>query len=108
MLAVHWAFTTLRLADESTFPSAKFPLDSRSSSQGRAEATGAVEELGRPLVDDPDRMHPVETLGVGETWFRAGKASSHRTSYVTDLVRREQWLRLCRQCQAGLRLGVGT
>ncbi len=49
-------------------------------------AMGAVEELGRPLVDDPDRIHPVQTLGADETSFRAGKASSHRTSYVTGLV----------------------
>ena len=37
----------------------------------------AVEEHGWPLVDDPDRVGPVTTLGVDETSFLAGYPALH-------------------------------
>jgi transposase len=45
----------------------------------------AVVEHGTPLVDDPERVGPVEMLGVDETSFlRANRA--HATIYATGLV----------------------
>ncbi|PLS75030.1 MAG: ISL3 family transposase [Actinobacteria bacterium] len=45
----------------------------------------AVEEHGRPLVEDPERVGPVTTLGVDETSFLAANPR-HSTIYVTGLV----------------------
>ncbi|MGI8793804.1 MAG: ISL3 family transposase, partial [Acidimicrobiales bacterium] len=45
----------------------------------------AVVEHGTPLVDDPDRIGPVEHLGVDETSFLAANRS-HATVYATGLV----------------------
>ena len=45
----------------------------------------AVVEHGTPLVDDPNRVGPVDKLGVDETsWLRANR--SHSTLYATGLV----------------------
>lgn len=45
----------------------------------------AVIEHGTPLVEDPDRVGPVEMLGVDETsWLRANRY--HSTLYATGLV----------------------
>jgi transposase len=45
----------------------------------------AVDEHGRPLVEDPDRVGDVRSLGVDETSFlRATR--DHPTSYATGLV----------------------
>ena len=45
----------------------------------------AVVEHGTPLVDDPDRVGPVDKLGVDETsWLRANRR--HATLYATGLV----------------------
>ena len=45
----------------------------------------AVVEHGTPLVDDPDRVGAVATLGVDETSFLAANPE-HATVYVTGLV----------------------
>lgn len=45
----------------------------------------AVVEHGTPLVDDPDRVGPVEKLGVDETVFHSSRPG-RATSYVTGLV----------------------
>ena len=45
----------------------------------------AVELHGTPLVDDPDRVGPVRTLGVDETSFLKANRE-HRTRYATGLV----------------------
>ncbi len=45
----------------------------------------AVDEHGRPLVDDPDRVGPVRQLGVDETSFLAANRG-HSTIYATGLV----------------------
>jgi transposase len=45
----------------------------------------AVEEFGRPLVDDPTRVGPVRQLGVDETSFKAANPT-HTTVYVTGLI----------------------
>jgi hypothetical protein len=45
----------------------------------------AVEEFGRPLVDDPDRVGTVRALGVDETSFKAATPTS-RTQYVTGMI----------------------
>jgi transposase len=45
----------------------------------------AVVEHSIPLVDDPDRIGPVEQLGVDETSFLAANRS-HATVYATGLV----------------------
>lgn len=45
----------------------------------------AVDEHGRPLIDDPNRVGPVRALGVDETSFlRATR--THPTLYATGLV----------------------
>jgi len=45
----------------------------------------AVVEHGTPLVSDPNRVGPVDKLGVDETsWLRANRA--HATVYATGLV----------------------
>ena len=45
----------------------------------------AVIEHGTPLVDDPDRVGPVDKLGVDETsWLRPNRY--HSTVYATGLV----------------------
>jgi len=45
----------------------------------------AVDEHGRPLIDDPNRVGPVRSLGVDETSFlRATR--THPTLYATGLV----------------------
>jgi transposase len=49
----------------------------------------AVSEHGTPLVDDPDRVGPVEMLGVDETTFHSSRPGKP-TSYVTGLVDLEQ------------------
>ena len=45
----------------------------------------AVERHGRPLVDDPDRVGEVSSLGVDETSFLKANRT-HRTLYATGLV----------------------
>lgn len=45
----------------------------------------AVEAHGRPLVDDPDRVGPVASLGVDETSFLKANRE-HPTIYATGLV----------------------
>ena len=45
----------------------------------------AVVEHGTPLVDDPERVGPVEQLGVDETTFHSSRPG-RATSYVTGLV----------------------
>jgi len=45
----------------------------------------AVERHGRPLVDDPDRVGPVSSLGVDETSFLKANRE-HPTIYATGLV----------------------
>jgi transposase len=45
----------------------------------------AVDEHGRPLVDDPGRVGPVRQLGVDETSFLAANRE-HSTIYATGLV----------------------
>jgi transposase len=45
----------------------------------------AVVEHGTPLVDDPNRVGPVTTLGVDETSFLAANPL-HSTIYATGLV----------------------
>jgi transposase len=45
----------------------------------------AVVEHGTPLVEDPNRVGPVDKLGVDETsWLRANR--NHATVYATGLV----------------------
>jgi transposase len=45
----------------------------------------AVVEHGTPLVEDPNRVGPVDKLGVDETsWLRANR--THATVYATGLV----------------------
>ena len=48
-------------------------------------AMAAVVAVGRPLVDDPERVGTVRALGVDETSFLAANAQ-HPTTYVTGLV----------------------
>ncbi len=45
----------------------------------------AVDEHGRPLVDNPDRVGPVRQLGIDETSFLAANRR-HSTIYATGLV----------------------
>ena len=45
----------------------------------------AVEDYGRPLVDDPARLEGVQALGVDETSFMAATAETP-TRYVTSIV----------------------
>ena len=45
----------------------------------------AVDEHGRPLVEDPDRVGPVRQLGVDETSFLTA-TPEHSTIYATGLV----------------------
>lgn len=45
----------------------------------------AVDEHGRPLVEDPGRVGPVRQLGVDETSFLAANRE-HSTIYATGLV----------------------
>jgi len=45
----------------------------------------AVDEHGRPLVDDPARVGRVRQLGVDETSFLAANPK-HATTYATGLV----------------------
>ena len=45
----------------------------------------AVIEHGTPLADDPDRVGPVDKLGVDETSFQAARPGL-ATRYVTGLV----------------------
>lgn len=45
----------------------------------------AVDEHGRPLVEDPERVGRVRHLGVDETSFLAANAK-HSTIYATGLV----------------------
>lgn len=45
----------------------------------------AVIEHGTPLADDPDRVGPVDKLGVDETSFQAARPG-RATRYVTGLV----------------------
>ena len=45
----------------------------------------AVDEHGRPLVEDPDRVGPVRQLGVDETSFLAANRQ-HSTIYATGLI----------------------
>ena len=45
----------------------------------------AVIEHGTPLIEDPDRVGPVDKVGVDETsWLRANR--DHSTVYATGLV----------------------
>ena len=48
-------------------------------------AMNVVREVGTPLVDDPSRIGDVFALGIDESSFRAGSATS-RTEYVTGFV----------------------
>ena len=48
-------------------------------------AMNVVRELGTPLVDDPLRIGDVSALGIDESSFRAGSATS-RTEYVTGFT----------------------
>jgi transposase len=48
-------------------------------------AMAAVVAVGRPLVDDPDRIGSVRALGMDETSFLAATAE-HPTTYITGLV----------------------
>lgn len=45
----------------------------------------AVEEFGRPLIDDPNRVGDVTALGVDETSFKSASPRS-RTQFVTGLI----------------------
>lgn len=45
----------------------------------------AVEEFGEPLVDDPNRVGAVSSLGVDETSFKTATPTS-RTQFVTGLI----------------------
>lgn len=45
----------------------------------------AVEEFGRPLVDDPDRVGTVRQLGVDETSYKAA-TPERSTQYATGLI----------------------
>jgi transposase len=50
-----------------------------------ATAMAAVSHYGKPLIDDPDRVGPVDALGIDETSFL--KATRHHpTVYVTGIV----------------------
>jgi hypothetical protein len=44
----------------------------------------AVRDYGTPLVDDPDRVGEVASLGIDETAFLRANAE-HPTMYVTGL-----------------------
>ena len=48
-------------------------------------AMNVVRALGTPLVEDPSRIGEVAALGIDESSFRAGSATS-RTEYVTGFV----------------------
>jgi transposase len=52
---------------------------------GWATAMAAVREYGRPLVDDPNRLSGVHTLGVDETAFLAATPTSG-TVFATGIV----------------------
>jgi transposase len=52
---------------------------------GWATVMAAVEEYGRPLVDDPDRLDGVHTLGVDETAFLAATPTAG-TVFATGIV----------------------
>ncbi len=45
----------------------------------------AVREYGTPLVDDPERMQGVQTIGVDETAFQAANAR-RSTTFATGIV----------------------
>jgi transposase len=45
----------------------------------------AVEEFGRPLIDDPARVGTVRQLGVDETSYKAA-TPEHSTVYATGLI----------------------
>ena len=50
-----------------------------------ATIDAAVEQFGRPLVDDPNRVGVVSSLGVDETSFKSATPTS-RTQYVTGMI----------------------
>lgn len=52
---------------------------------GWHSAMAAVEDYGRPLVDDPHRLDGVKALGLDETRFLA-PTPTHRALYVTGFV----------------------
>ena len=50
-----------------------------------ATVTAAVRDYGTALIDDPDRLEQVSSLGIDETAFLRANAD-HPTMYVTGLV----------------------
>jgi len=52
---------------------------------GWASAMVAVRDHGRPLVDDPRRIHGVRALGVDEHKMLAA-GPKHRSVFATQLV----------------------
>jgi transposase len=52
---------------------------------GWATVMAAVREYGQPLVDDPDRLAGVHTLGVDETAFLAATPTAG-TVFATGIV----------------------
>ncbi|MDQ3146577.1 MAG: ISL3 family transposase [Actinomycetota bacterium] len=52
---------------------------------GWHSAMAAVEDHGRPLVEDPGRLEEVGALGLDETKFLSA-TPEHRTEYVTGFV----------------------
>ncbi len=52
---------------------------------GWATVMGAVEEYGRPLVDDPQRLSDTTALGLDEVAFLRANAQRH-TTFATNFV----------------------